>query len=77
MVRPLIEALTRAATSNTPLAPPPLTDTPAVGPVIVCTPVLLVRSSTLLTVIVCGAANTVGSKVIVLAPPDAFAWVMQ
>ena len=54
-----------ALTWNTRLGPPPLTVTPAAGPVIVCVPLVLVSSSWVpVRVIVCGVAKTVGSKVI-------------
>ena len=56
------------STWNTRLSPPPLTVTPAAGPVIVSVPVVLLSSSWRAgQVIVWAAAKTVGSKVIVLA----------
>ena len=58
-----------------PARPPPLTVTPAFGPVIVSVPVVSLSSSwVLVRVIVCGVLNTVLSKAIVSAPPAEFAW---
>jgi hypothetical protein len=66
MVRPLKLAVTPASTWNTRLAPPPLTVTPAAGPVIVSVPVVSLSSSWVpFRVIVCGVLNTVLSKVMV------------
>ena len=70
MVSPEIDAVTPLSTWNTRLALPPLTVTPAAGPVIVVGPVVSLSSSWLpVRVIVCGVAKTVGSKVIVSVPP--------
>ena len=70
--------MTPPPTTNTRLAPPPLTVTPAFGPVIVSVPVVSLSSSCVpLRVIVCGVLNIVLSKVIVSAPPAKFAWSMQ
>ena len=75
IVSPEIDAVTPASTWNTRLAPLPLTVTPAAGPVIVSVPVVSLSSSwRRLRVIVCGVVNTVGSKLIVSAPPVEFAW---
>ena len=45
IVSPEIDAVTPASTWNTRLAPPPLTVTPAFGPVIVSVPVVSLSSS--------------------------------
>ena len=45
IVSPEIDAVTLASTWNTRLAPPPLTVTPAAGPVIVSVPVVSLSSS--------------------------------
>ena len=45
IVSPEKDAVTPASTWNTRLSPPPLTVTPAAGPVIVVTPVVSVSSS--------------------------------
>ena len=64
IVSPEIEAVTNASTWKTRLAPPPLTVTPAAGPVIVSVPVVLLSSSWVpVRVIVCGRLEHVGSKV--------------
>ena len=64
IVSPEIDAVTPASTWNTRLSPPPLTVTPAAGPVIVSVPVVLLSSSWVpVRVIVCGVLNTVLSKV--------------
>ena len=71
IVSPEIDAVTSASTWNTRLAPPPLTVTPAAGPVIVSVSLVLLSSSWLpLRVIVCGVANTVWSKVIDEIPEE-------
>ena len=60
IVSPEMDAVTLASTWNTRLSPPPLTVTPAAGPVIVWVPVVLLSSSWLPPrVIVCGVAKTV------------------
>ena len=60
IVSPEIDAVTLASTWNTRLSPPPLTVTPAAGPVIVCVPVVSLSSSWVpLRVIVCGVLKTV------------------
>ena len=76
IVSPEIDAVTPASTWNTRLSPPPLTVTPAVGPVIVSVPLVLLSSSwpCRVRVIVCGDLNTVLSKSIVLVPAVVFAW---
>ena len=45
IVSPEIDAVTPASTWNTRLSPPPLTVTPAAGPVIVSVPLVLLSSS--------------------------------
>ena len=66
--------MTPLSTWNTRLSPPPLTVTPAAGPVIVCVPLVSLSSSwPPVRVIVWAVAKTVGSKVIVLAAAPAFA----
>ena len=58
IVSPEIDAVTPASTWNTRLAPPPLTVTPAAGPVIVSVPVVLLSSSwPPVRVIVCGGGE--------------------
>ena len=75
IVSPEIDAVTPASTWNTRLSPPPLTVTPAFGPVIVSVPVVSLSSSWVpVRVIVCGVLNTLLSKAIVSAPPAEFAW---
>ena len=75
IVSPEIDAVTPPSTWNTRLSPPPLTVTPAFGPVIVSVPVVSVSSSWVpVRVIVCGVLNTLLSKAIVSAPPAEFAW---
>ena len=75
IVSPEIDAVTPPSTWNTRLSPPPLTVTPAFGPVIVSVPLVSLSSSWVpVRVIVCGVLNTVLSKVIVSAPPAEFAW---
>ena len=60
-------AVTPASTLNTRLIPPPLTVTPAAGATKASIPVVFANSSCpSVRVIVCGVANTVESKVIVL-----------
>ena len=55
IVSPEMDAVTPASTWNTRLCPPPLTVTPAAGPVIVSVPVVLLSSSCVpVRVIVCG-----------------------
>ena len=77
IVSPEIDAVTPPSTWNTRLSPPPLTVTPAFGPVIVSVPVVSLSSSwPPVRVIVCGVLNTVLSKVIVSAPPVVFAWAI-
>ena len=68
IVRPEIDAVTFASTWNTRLSPPPLTVTPAAGPVIVSVPVVSLSSSWRRQRDRLGVAKTVGSKVIVWAP---------
>ncbi len=68
MVRPEIVAVTFGAPDD-PMAKtstpwPPLTVTPAAGPVIVVVPVALLSSSVAPGVIVCPPVNTAGSKLI-------------
>src|SRR5262245_3635273 len=66
-----MDAVTRLSTWNTRLSPPPLTVTPAAGPVIVSVSVVLLNSSWLpVRVIVCGALNTFLSKVMVEIPSE-------
>ena len=78
IVIPEMDAVTFASTWSTRLVPPPLTVTPAAGPVIVSVPVVSLSSSCVPdNGIVCGVANTPLSKVIVSSPPAEFAWVMQ
>ena len=75
IVSPEIDAVTPPSTWNTRLGPPPLTVTPAAGPVIVSVPVVSLSSSWVpVRVIVCGVLNTVLSKSIVSVPPAEFAW---
>jgi hypothetical protein len=70
IVIPEIDAVTPPMSWNTPLSPPPLTVTPAFGPVIVSVPVVsLGVIGSPFRVIVCGFLNTVLSKVIVSVPP--------
>ena len=57
--------------------PPPLTVTPAFGPVIVSVPVVSsARAGEAVRVIVCGVLNTLLSKAIVSFPPAEFAWTI-
>ena len=64
IVSPEMDAVTSASTWNTRLSPPPLTVTPAVGPVIVSVSLVLLSSSWVpVRVIVCGVLNTLLSKV--------------
>ena len=66
IVSPEIDAVTPESTWNTRLVPPPLTVTPAAGPVIVSVPLVSLSSSWPSdNVIVWAVAKTVGSKVIV------------
>ena len=79
IVIPEIDAVTPPSIWNTRLAPPPLTVTPAFGPVIVSVPVISLSSSwprVGLRVIVCGVLKTVLSNVIVSLPPFIFAWLI-
>ena len=69
IVSPEMDAVTPLSTWNTRLSPPPLTVTPAAGPVIVSVSVVLLSSSCVpVRVIVCGVANTFGSKVMFAFP---------
>ncbi len=71
MVSPERVAVTRLSTTNTRLSPPPLTVTPAAGPVIVSFSLVLLSSSWVPgRVIVCGLANTAGSKVMAEMPAE-------
>ena len=61
--------MTFGSTWNTRLRPPPLTVTPAAGPVIVCVPPVLLSSSCVpVRVITCGVANTASSKLMFELP---------
>ena len=72
IVSPEMDAVTPPSTWNTRLSPPPLTVTPAAGPVIVSVPVVLLSSSWVpVRVIVCGVAKTVWSKVMFEFPEGA------
>ena len=74
IVIPEIDAVTLALTWNTRLAPPPLTVTPAAGPVIVCVPLVSLSMSWVpVRVIVWGVFQIVPEKVIVFAWPLLFA----
>ncbi len=65
IVSPEMDAVTSPSTWNTRLSPPPLTVTPAFGPVMVSVSLVLLSSSWVpVRVIVCGVLNTVLSKVI-------------
>ena len=69
IVSPEIDAVTPLSTWNTRLSPPPLTVTPAFGPVIVSVSLVLLSSSWVpVRVIVCGVAKTFLSKVMVEIP---------
>src|SRR5262249_16701145 len=71
IVSPERDAVTRLSTWNTRLSPPPLTVTPAAGPVIVMASVVLLSSSWLpVRVIVCGVAKTCLSKGMVEIPAE-------
>jgi hypothetical protein len=75
IISPEMDAVTSASTWNTRLSPPPLTVTPAAGPVIVAVPTVSLNSSWVpARVIVCGVLNTPLSKSIVSSPACAFAW---
>src|SRR5262249_12800459 len=71
IVSPERDAVTPPSIWNTRLALLPLIVTPAAGPVIVSVPLVLLSSSWVpVRVIVCGEANTVGSKVMVEIPAE-------
>ena len=75
IVSPEIDAVTPGSIANTPLRPPPLTVTPALGPVIVSVPVVSLSSRRLpFSSMVCAVLKTDLSNVIVSAPPFKFAW---
>ena len=76
IVSPEIDAVTLGLIRNTRLSPPPLTVTPAAGPVIVSVPCvsLSVELALPVRVIVWAVAKTVGSKVIVLATVTHSPW---
>ena len=65
IVSPERDAVTPPSTSNTRLFPPPLTITPAAGPVIEVVKAVSLSSSWAVRVIVCWVAKTVGSKLMV------------
>ena len=80
IVIPEMDAVTPPSTSNTRPSPPPLTVTPTLGPVIVCLPVVSLRSSRLpealagpIRLIVCGVLKS-GPKLMVFAWLSASAW---
>ncbi len=74
MVNPESEAVTPLSIWKTRLWPPPLMVRPAAGPVIVCAPPVSFSSSwPRVSVIVCGVAKAVGSKVIISAAPRTLA----
>ena len=74
IVSPENDAETFASTWNTRLRPPPLTVTPAAGPVIVSVPLVLLSSSgPSVRSIVSGVLGSPQSKSTVLAPAVEFA----
>src|SRR5262245_1241944 len=71
IVNPERNAVTPPSTWNTRLVPPPLTVTPAAGPVMVSVSLVLLSSSwPRLSGIVWALANTMGSKVMVEFPEE-------